>query len=68
MRLISNDERLVTVEMTQDQALTLVALIRETCFGTVMHGFETRIGQTPKQVGEVGADLKSILDEAGVTE
>lgn len=68
MKLENKTNRTVTVEMTHEQALMIVALARETCFGTVMHDFETRVGHSPKQVGEVAQQLHELLDAFGISE
>jgi len=68
MKLVSNTDAKISVEMTHDQALMIVALVRETCFGTVMHGFEARVGYPPDRVGEIAKQLYEILEAIDVTE
>lgn len=54
--------------MAHEQALMIIALVRETCFGTVMHGFETRVGHLPEEVGEIALEMKNLLDAVDITE
>ncbi|KAB2720997.1 hypothetical protein [Brucella intermedia] len=68
MRLLAKTDEAVVVEMSYEQALTIVALVRESCFGTIMHGFETRVGHSPKAVGEIGTQLNQLLEAAGISE
>ena len=68
MKLESINDKNVTVEMTHEQALMIVALARETCFGTIMPNFETRVGHPPAQVGEVARQLHELLEASGVSE
>jgi len=44
----------------------IVAIIRETVFGTRVSNFETRVGYPPKEVGQVASDLIEILERLGV--
>ena len=67
MQLIDSDDQTIALRMTHNQALMLAALTRETCFGTVMHGFETRVGYPHKTVGETGVELHEILQYAGIS-
>lgn len=68
MNLVHKTEAKVSIEMTHEQALMIVALVRETCFGTVMHGFEARVGYAPDRVGEIAKQLYEILEAIDVTE
>lgn len=68
MKLESKTDRTVTIEMTHEQALMIVALVRETCFGTVMHDFTTRVGYSTRQVGEIAQQLHELLEASGISE
>ena len=68
MKLVGNTETNISVDMTHEEALMIVALVREVCFGTVMHGFETRVGYPPRRVGEIATELHKILQAINVSE
>lgn len=68
MKLCSKTDRTVVIEMSHEQAIMIVSLVRETCFGTVMHGFETRVGHPPEKVGGIALELKKLLDSADIVE
>ncbi|MGH0004667.1 hypothetical protein ACQU0X_31770 [Pseudovibrio ascidiaceicola] len=68
MKVISTTEKNIAIEMSHEHALMIVALVRETCCGTVMHAFETRVGHSPKIVAQMGKELFDILEEVEVSE
>ena len=68
MRLLDNTDATVSVEMSHEHTLMIAALVREACFGTVMHDFETRVGYPPSRVGEIAKQLREILQTINVSE
>ena len=68
MKVTRKDEDHILLELTNVDALRLVALIRETCFGALLHGFETRVGSTPEEVGRIGSELNKALEDLSVVE
>ncbi len=68
MKIRDKTDKTVTIEMTHEQVLMIVALVRESCFGTPMHGFDIRVGYPPETVGEIASELNNLLHEVGVSE
>ena len=68
MKITNKTDKNVSIEMTHDQALMIKALIRESCSGTPMYEFDTRVGFSQKTVGEIGPELNDLLFSVGVTE
>lgn len=68
MRVLDKTDKNISIELTHEQALMIVALIREACFGTIMHGFEVRVGHSPEKVGEIGKELHKILESVDISE
>lgn len=68
MKLTNKTDHTVTFEMSHEEALMIMALVRETCAGTIMHGFDTRVGHSPREVGKIGSALYELLDDVGITE
>lgn len=68
MRLLDNTDTTVSIEISHEHALMIVALVREACFGTVMQDFETRVGYSPRRVGEIARQLHEILETINVSE
>lgn len=68
MKILNITSENISLEMTHEQALTLVAVIREACFGTVMPGFNSRVGRPPEFVGKIGTQLHELLEAANIVE
>lgn len=68
MKLISQTDQTISIEMTHDQALRLASLIRESCYGTLMPNFQSRVGSSPEDVGDIGKSLRQILNNLEITE
>ncbi|PRA85903.1 hypothetical protein CQ054_10545 [Ochrobactrum sp. MYb29] len=68
MKITNKTDETVTIEMTHEQALMINALIRETCSGTPMFEFDTRVGYPLKTVAKIGPELNELLYEIGVSE
>lgn len=68
MNITNKTDETVTIEMTHDQALMIKALIRETCSGTPMFEFDTRVGYPLKTVAKIGVELNDLLYEIGINE
>ncbi|MGD8327704.1 MAG: hypothetical protein PVF65_12400 [Sphingomonadales bacterium] len=66
MKFISKTDNSITLELSHEDACTLVELIRETCSGTPMWDFKIRIGKEPKEVGAIGLQLNQILAKEGI--
>jgi len=66
MQLIGRANENISLSLTDREALMIVAIIRETVFGTRVSNFETRVGYPPKEVGQVASDLIEILERLGV--
>lgn len=68
MKVIDNNDKLLTCEISHEEMLILMAGMREICFGVDMHAFDTRIGFSKERVGALVKNLRYILDEQGIEE
>lgn len=68
MKVIDNDGTKLTCEISREEILTLMAGMREICYGVDIHAFETRLGYSKERVGVLVQQLRSIIDEQGIDE
>ena len=70
MKRTDKTDKTVTIEMTDEQALMMKALVRESCSDALLYDdeFTTRVGYPRKVVGEIGSELDRLLYEVGISE
>ena len=68
MKITDMTDKAVAIEMTHKQALMIRALIRETCSGTPMDEFDTRVGYQLEVVKKLGSELQELLDEVEISD
>ena len=68
MKITDKTDKTVTIEMTHEQALIIMAFIKECCSGGLLYDeeFDTRVGYPKKVVGEIGSELYDLLYEVDI--
>jgi len=68
MKKINSDDKNISLEFSHEEILMIGAVMREICFGTPFSAFQTRVGWTEEQVGDVSKNLRNILNKLDITE